>query len=636
MNKKKLKDIASITMGQSPEAKYVSVEKKGIPLLNGPAEFTERYPIPVQYTLKLKRSAEPKDILFCVRGSTTGRMNIADQKYAIGRGLASIRHNISPTLNTYVKALIEVNLKKLLGGTSGSVFPNLTKDNLYNLECFVHSEYEQKKIAKTLSDIDAKIELNNKINQELEAMAKTLYDYWFVQFDFPDAIGKPYKSSGRKMVYNDDLKIEIPESWSSSTISGWIANDKSGDWGKEQVEGNYTEKVSCIRGADINGLNGKGEVKAPERYILEKNSHKILEVGDFIIEISGGSPTQSTGRMAFIIEETLERFENPLICSNFCKAVTLKEKHMLFNFVYEWNRIYDAGVLFGWEGKTSGIKNFLFESFVTNYKIAQPPKELMELFYKKAKPIHAQIQKNLQQNQKLADLRDWLLPMLMNGQVTVGEVYDESDVVLGMVAEPLASYSKDETLTDLFPESNLYVEVACLVAIEKEMNRISRGKTWIQKTANHLKEIKKEPKLKNVPFEEFPWGMFSKTIAQAIDNNPFLTKANVGATTVYKLRSNKIADITQWMQAPQNRSFVESTRAIVSMYSHRLIENDLDRIELLNTVYRCMQKLGTSDFDLIYNEMRQWPMKEDGFANKAEKFKPEETRHMIWFVKNLK
>jgi type I restriction enzyme S subunit len=75
-----------------------------------------------------------------------------------------------------------------------------------------------------------------------------------------------------------------------------------------------------------------------------------LEPGDLIIEISGGSPTQSTGRMAFIINETLERFDNPLICSNFCKAVRLKDSHSLYNFAYEWNRLYDAGIFFGWEG----------------------------------------------------------------------------------------------------------------------------------------------------------------------------------------------------------------------------------------------------------------------------------------------
>jgi type I restriction enzyme S subunit len=172
--------------------------------------------------------------------------------------------------------------------------------------------------------------------------------------------------------------------------------------------------------------------------VLEKNSHKLLEIGDFIIEISGGSPTQSTGRIAFITKETLERFKNPLICSNFCKAVTLKKDSALYNFAYEWNRLYDAGVLFGWEGKTSGIKNLLFESFVTNHQVVIPDSKIMAQFYNKAKPIHAQIQTNLKQNQKLSELRDWLLPMLMNGQVTVGEVEEE----LGMVAEESAKYGK--------------------------------------------------------------------------------------------------------------------------------------------------------------------------------------------------
>ena len=274
-------------------------------------------------------------------------------------------------------------------------------------------------IAKVVDSISSKIELNNKINTELEAMAKLIYDYWFVQFDFPNENGKPYKSSGGKMVYNEALKRDIPERWESGVIKDWIGNDKSGDWGKESEQGNYVQRVSCIRGADINGLNGKGEVKSPTRYILEKNSHKILEIGDLIVEISGGSPTQSTGRLAFIIDKTLERFNDPLICSNFCKAVTLKKEKALYNFVYLWNRLYDAGVLFGWEGKTSGIKNLLFDSFVSNYKVVLPDSKLMEVFYEKVHPIHSQIQKNLEQNQKLAELRDWLLPMLMNGQVRV-------------------------------------------------------------------------------------------------------------------------------------------------------------------------------------------------------------------------
>ena len=321
---------------------------------------------------------------------------------------------------TFLFYLLMSKTNSFMDSTHGSIMLHLTKTFIEELVLsFPKSLNIQKSISKVLSDLDAKIELNNKINAELEAMAKLIYDYWFVQFDFSDENGKPYKSSGGKMVYNEELKREIPEGWNVDSFSNWIANDKSGDWGKESEQGNYVNKVSCIRGADLNGLNGKGKVKSPTRYVLEKNSHKLLEIGDFIIEISGGSPVQSTGRMAFITEETLERFDNPLICSNFCKAVTLKDEKSIYNFAYEWNRLYDAGVLFGWEGKTSGIKNLLFDSFVTNHKVVLPSQEKMVMFYEKAKPIHAQIQKNLQQNHKLAELRDWLLPMLMNGQVRV-------------------------------------------------------------------------------------------------------------------------------------------------------------------------------------------------------------------------
>ena len=301
----------------------------------------------------------------------------------------------------------------------GSSQPNIRMDNFLNLEVDFPKIKTQVNTAKVLSDLDAKIELNNKINAELEAMAKLIYDYWFVQFDFTDENGRPYKSLGGKMVYNQELKREIPEGWEVGELGFWIDSDKSGDWGKEKSEGNYTEKVSCVRGADINGLNGQGKVKAPKRYILNKNSHKILEAGDLIIEISGGSPTQSTGRLGYIIDSTLERFENPLICSNFCRAITLTDKKYIYNFIQLWNRLYNAGVLFGWEGKTSGIKNLLFDSFISNYSQPIPEYKLVEKYYDKVDPIYNKIQQNLKENERLAELRDWLLPMLMNGQVTV-------------------------------------------------------------------------------------------------------------------------------------------------------------------------------------------------------------------------
>lgn len=331
----------------------------------------------------------------------------------------------------YIYYKIKTLTKHFANVNVGSTVPSLRLDHITDLEITLPSFPTQQKIASVLSSLDDKIELNNRINAELEAMAKTLYDYWFVQFDFPvvtsSGVEKSYKSSGGKMVYNETLKREIPVGWEVTVFNDWIKNTKAGDWGKETIEGNYTERVYCIRGADINGINGKGEVKAPERFILKNNSSKKLMSNDFVVEISGGSPVQSTGRIALITESTLERFDTDIICSNFCKAVSIKNEKYIYNFKQEWQRLYDAGVFFGFEGKTSGIKNFLFDSFMNSYSIVLPKKEIAEKYYEFAQSIDKKIQSNLKQNQELSALRDWLLPMLMNGQVKVGEIEENKN-----------------------------------------------------------------------------------------------------------------------------------------------------------------------------------------------------------------
>ena len=293
----------------------------------------------------------------------------------LGRRMGLLRLNrekVTPeyALYAYLSPAFQQTIK---GNTiTGATVDRIALNELPNFPIRIPPIEKQKKVAKLLSEIDKKIELNNRINAELEAMAKTLYDYWFVQFDFPDdspqGQGKPYKTSGGKMVYNPTLKREIPEGWEVDTLSSWIKSDKTGDWGKEKQEGNYTLQVDCIRGADIKGLNGNGKISAPNRFILKKNDHKLLAPLDLVIEISGGSPTQSTGRMAYITDDVLGRFTHPLICSNFCKAISLHNKDLFYCFAYLWNDLYGNNVLFGWEGKTSGIKNLLFDSFVTSTK----------------------------------------------------------------------------------------------------------------------------------------------------------------------------------------------------------------------------------------------------------------------------
>jgi len=361
---------------------------------------------------------EKGDLIISARG-TVGAIAQLTKPMAFNQSCFGLRGKKNKLETDYLYYWLKNYVDILLNKSQGSVFNTINLSTFDDIKIDLPNIENQRSISNFLTLLDNKIQINNQINQELEAMAKTLYDYWFVQFDFPDQNGKPYKSSGGKMVYHPELKREIPEGWGVTTFSNWISDNKTGDWGKDTSEGNYKLKVDCIRGADINSLSGNGKIDMPTRFILEKNKNKLLTDFDIVIEISGGSPTQSTGRIVGISENVLNRFELPLICSNFCKAVSLNEQETFYNFVYEWKNLYDNGVLFSWEGKTSGIKNLLFDSFVTNYHIAQPPIDLMKQFFDYASSVDKKTQLLLKQNQELTKLRDWLLPMLMNGQVII-------------------------------------------------------------------------------------------------------------------------------------------------------------------------------------------------------------------------
>ena len=375
------------------------------------------------YDLWMKKEVKKGDLLLTSE-APSGQVMIwdSDEKIILSQRLYALRVNDNFD-NKYLKYYIqsEMGQKEIIKNNSGSTVFGISAKTFDNIIVYHPIKDIQEKIGNLLYTIDKKIVLNKQINARLEQMAKTLYDYWFVQFDFPDASGKPYKSSGGEMVFDETLKREIPKGWEVKQISHWIKTDKSGDWGKEQQEGHYTVKVNCVRGADINAINSQGNIEAPIRFILAKNAHKLLSPFDFVVEISGGSPTQSTGRLAPISQYVLERFDLPLICSNFCKAISLKDTSYFYQFALMWSDIYKNNILFGWEGKTSGIKNLLFDNFVNGYFECFPPKEIAEQFFKIIDKNHQEQQLLLKQNHHLIQLRDFLLPMLMNGQVSVAE-----------------------------------------------------------------------------------------------------------------------------------------------------------------------------------------------------------------------
>ena len=306
-----------------------------------------------------------------------------------------------------------LNLLDLKNLDSGTALPSMTFDSYYQIKVNLPDIETQNKIAKALYSLDQKISLNTRMNAELEAMAKQLYDYWFVQFDFPDENGKPYKSSGGKMVWNEKLKREIPEGWEVVLISDLIEEKKSGDWGQDEMKGSYTLKVNCIRGADL-----KKPTNAPERFINRKNNNRLLEEDDIIVEISGGSPIQATGRSVYVSKGLLCHYNNSLTCSNFCQALTCCNKTIAPYFFYVWNMFYDNNVMFNYEGKTSGIKNLLIDMFLNNNWYL-PPIQILSVFATTIKRLMSTKDSNVKEINHLTRLRDSLLPMLMNGQVTI-------------------------------------------------------------------------------------------------------------------------------------------------------------------------------------------------------------------------
>ncbi|MCE9148264.1 restriction endonuclease subunit S [Bacteroides thetaiotaomicron] len=294
-----------------------------------------------------------------------------------------------------------------------SVVPSLDRKVVHSLNVPCHKDIDcQKRIAAILSKIDRKIELNRAINQNLEAMAKQLYDYWFVQFDFPNKDGRPYKSSGGKMVWNKKIKREIPEGWKEVTLNDFIDKNKGGDWGYDTPK-DGTIKVGCVRGADIIKLND-----VPTRHITSKHSDRLLEDGDIVIEISGGSPVQATGRVALITNGVIERNGGALVCSNFCQSFNMKKREFSEYFYYLWQNLYDNDNMFNFEGKTSGIKNFQTDVFLANYWF-EVPEPLIETFHTIVAQYHLMIDQNIIENNNLIKQRDKLLPLLMNGQVSV-------------------------------------------------------------------------------------------------------------------------------------------------------------------------------------------------------------------------
>ncbi len=305
----------------------------------------------------------------------------------------------------YLIQILWLNNKK-----SGSWVPTMNRNHLHPLKVltFEDTKYQQK-IASVLSNLDSKIELNNKINIELEKMAKTLYDYWFVQFDFPDENWKPYKSSGGKMVWSEELKREIPEGWEVKKLWNEIEIQRGISYTSKEINWDWIPMIN------LNSFNLDGTYKAQwiKIYSGKFKHNNIVKSWDLLI-----AATDVT-READIIGKAIlvpDYYKNELLFSMDIAKIISKNipssfLMMLFNSNHYHNYIK-------WYA-TWTIVLHLNLDWIKRYNLEIPPSYLLKKFDDLYQPIANKIYLSSEENKKLAELRDGLLPMLMNGQVSV-------------------------------------------------------------------------------------------------------------------------------------------------------------------------------------------------------------------------
>ena len=417
MTKYKLGDIATIYDGPHATPKrtdngpvYLGIDAITEDCKINPNEFT--FLSEEDYKIWTKRVVPQfKDIVFSYE-ATLGRYAIIPENFygCLGRRLGIIRVKSdavdykwlyyffqSPQWKCYIKNHI----------IKGSTVNRISVDEMPGYEIPACGIADQKKIASVLSALDDKIALNKKMNQKLEAMAKRLYDYWFVQYDFPDKNGHPYKTTGGPMTYNTTLKREIPAGWevSSFTDFGFFKNGINYD--KNEI-GDETVKIVNVR--NISDSTTYFNIDELDDITLKSDDiQKFVATPKDILLARSGSPGAT---------RLLPQTDKKIIYCGFIIRYQLNEQDLD-------KQLYLFHVLKGYEQVTStqsagSILKNISQDTLNALMVVMPQSSVLDAFNKKIAPIYSMLRKNICELNKLTALRDKLLPLLMNGQVVVG------------------------------------------------------------------------------------------------------------------------------------------------------------------------------------------------------------------------
>ena len=294
-------------------------------------------------------------------------------------------------------------LLDLSGLDTGTGVPSMTFDSYYNIKVLLPEIEEQKRVASVLQNLDHKIALNRQINDNLEAMAKQLYDYWFVQFDFPNEEGKPYKSSGGVMVYNERLKRNIPAKWDCYELNKWLEVKSGFAFKSETYISKGKFKVITIKNVQDHHLDTSScdYVNEIPQGMKEWCS---LAVNDRLISLTG-----NCGRLCIVTEKDLLLNQRVGLLS--CNDEYIDYAYLLLSSE-------EFQTLSNNLAKGAAQANLSPIDLCKNIAVL-PPLNVLENFNKQIKPIVASYIQNEIQIAELTKQRDELLPLLMNGQATV-------------------------------------------------------------------------------------------------------------------------------------------------------------------------------------------------------------------------
>ena len=308
----------------------------------------------------------------------------------------------------------------VMQGTKGSKMPRGDKEQILRYEMPTFSCSEES-IGTFFLNLDRKIHLNERINQNLEAMAKQLYDYWFVQFDFPNEDGEPYKSSGGEMIWNESLKREIPKGWITTTINGVCTSCRGVSYGKDDLLPNGNG-VLVFRGNNIENnhiVYDSNVAFVPYDFI---NEEQRIKEGDIVMTMSSGSKAH-VGKCAMFYKDSEHTF------GAFLSKFTPKKEMRYMIFLFLTSEYFKSLITAFCNG--TGINNLTNQTF-DDVILVLPNENTLQQFESKVKPLFDIIGNNEENIEILTKQRNELLPLLMNGQVSINSDLAVSYIIYGL------------------------------------------------------------------------------------------------------------------------------------------------------------------------------------------------------------